>query len=168
MSDTPFNLDQLDVASPCTASWDAMQGDERVRFCGECQLNVYNLSALTRDEAQELVRTHEGRLCGRFFKRADGTLITADCPVGLRAIRLRVVRAVAAAGALLLLLTAGAVSALAGKSKGQPAEAGPVETVSQWIEPPPPVAFMGDVCLPAPPPANPLQVPAGDNGSGGN
>ena len=41
-------LEDVRVASPCNASWDAMKGDDRVRFCGECQKNVYNLSAMTR------------------------------------------------------------------------------------------------------------------------
>src|SRR6516162_8887116 len=38
---------RLRVASPCPADWNAMQGDDRVRFCGQCEKNVYNLSAMT-------------------------------------------------------------------------------------------------------------------------
>src|SRR5579864_2028571 len=30
-------LDGISVASPCDASWEAMKGDERVRFCGACE-----------------------------------------------------------------------------------------------------------------------------------
>src|SRR5690348_11198318 len=45
-------LDRIQIASPCEASWDAMNGDDRVRFCGLCEKNVYNLSAMTRDEAE--------------------------------------------------------------------------------------------------------------------
>jgi hypothetical protein len=79
-------LDRVTVAAPCPASWQKMtpvaEGD-RVRFCGECSLNVYNLSAMTRVEAETLLREHEGRLCINYFKRADGTIITSDCPVGL-------------------------------------------------------------------------------------
>jgi hypothetical protein len=63
-----------------------MQGDDKVRFCGECRLNVYNLSAMTRREAEEKVRQREGRLCVRFYQRADGTVLTQDCPRGLAAI----------------------------------------------------------------------------------
>jgi len=80
-----IDLDQITIASPCTADWDAMQGDERVRFCDLCELNVYNLSEMGRDEAQELVRETEGKICVRLYKRRDGTLISQDCPVGLRA-----------------------------------------------------------------------------------
>lgn len=60
-----------------------MSGDDRVRFCGVCRLNVYNLSGMTRRDATELVQLVEGRLCVRFFRRKDGTLLTSDCPVGM-------------------------------------------------------------------------------------
>ena len=82
-------LDGIRVASPCPISWEQMTGDNRVRFCSECQLNVYNFAELTQTEAGELLRTSEGRVCGRLYRRADGTLITKDCPVGLRAVRRR-------------------------------------------------------------------------------
>ena len=82
-------LDRVEVASPCSAAWEEMIGDERVRFCDLCALNVYNLSAMGRKEAEELVRAHEGRLCIRYYKRRDGTLLTDNCPVGLRRARAR-------------------------------------------------------------------------------
>jgi hypothetical protein len=78
-------LDAVRVASPCPASWEAMKGDERVRFCGQCDKNVYDLSSMTRDEATAFVREHEGKgACIRMHRRADGTLITSDCPVGAK------------------------------------------------------------------------------------
>lgn len=76
---------KLEVASPCSQSWEAMQGDERVRHCQQCRLNVYNLSAMTRSELLELVSRREGRVCGRFYQRKDGTVITRDCPRSVRA-----------------------------------------------------------------------------------
>ena len=75
-------LDNIRVASPCSADWDAMYGDDRKRFCGDCKLNVYNLSGLTRAEAESLIMNAEGRLCVRFYRRVDGTILTSDCPVG--------------------------------------------------------------------------------------
>lgn len=77
-------LDDIRVATPCNADWDDMSGDERVRFCGKCEKNVYNLSAMSRLEAEALVREKEGRMCVRFFQRPDGTMLTQDCPVGVR------------------------------------------------------------------------------------
>ena len=49
-------LDQVGIASPCTASWEAMAGDDRVRFCRQCSLNVYNLSGMTKLEAEDSVK----------------------------------------------------------------------------------------------------------------
>jgi hypothetical protein len=101
-------LGRLRVASPCPASWEAMEGDERVRFCRQCELHVYDLSAMTRAEAESLVARTEGRLCARFYRRADGTVLTSDCPRGLAAARRRVARAAGAAFASLLGLFAAA------------------------------------------------------------
>lgn len=81
---TPIALNNLRVASPCRADWTQMSGDDRVRHCSECKLNVYNLSEMSRREAEELIASREGRLCVRFYRRGDGTVITRDCPVGLR------------------------------------------------------------------------------------
>src|SRR5688500_11152521 len=71
-------LDNIKVAAPCSAEWSKMTGDDRVRHCGDCDKRVYNLSAMTRDEAQALLVQREGRLCVRYYKRHDGTVLTAD------------------------------------------------------------------------------------------
>src|SRR4029078_1354260 len=83
-------FDHVQVAAPCKADWEQMIGSERMRFCGACNLNVYNLSGMTRAEAESLIARNEGRLCVRFYRRRDGSIITQDCPVGLRAIQRRV------------------------------------------------------------------------------
>ena len=83
-----------------------MQGDDRVRYCESCELQVYNIAAMTPREAASLIAHSEGRLCARLYRRADGTVITKDCPVGLRAIRRRAARMTAAAFAALVTLTA--------------------------------------------------------------
>jgi len=85
-------LDHLRIAAPCPADWDQMFSfeDERVRFCSQCNLNVYNLSGMSRQEAEALINKTEGRLCVRFYRRADGSILTQNCPVGLKAIKRRV------------------------------------------------------------------------------
>jgi hypothetical protein len=90
------NIDRLRIATPCPISWEQMTGNSRVRFCGNCQLNVYNISELSCSEAEALIASTEGRLCARLFRRADGTILTKDCPVGLRALRMRVSKKAAA------------------------------------------------------------------------
>lgn len=95
-----LNLDNLMIAAPCPAEWEKMAGDERVRFCGECRLNVYNVSDLSRAAAERLLREKEGKLCVRFFRRADGTILTQNCPVGLRRAKRAVERMVSAVAAM--------------------------------------------------------------------
>ena len=90
-------LEDVRIASPCSASWEDMTGDARVRFCGKCAKNVYNLSEMTRDEAESLLAKSEGEMCVRLYKRRDGTVITTDCPVGVKKKRVRRLVAVAAA-----------------------------------------------------------------------
>src|SRR6267142_6478164 len=72
-------LEILAIEHPCTAAWTAMQGDERVRHCQQCHLDVYDLSEMSRADAERLVAEHEGGVCVRMWKRADGTVITHDC-----------------------------------------------------------------------------------------
>lgn len=80
----PSRLDSLKVASPCTVPWDSMRGDDAVRFCGLCEKNVYNLSAMTRVEAEAFLAERGVSACVRLFRRFDGTILTADCPVGVK------------------------------------------------------------------------------------
>lgn len=140
-------LDNVKVASPCHESWDAMSGGDKIRSCDRCQKKVYNLSEMTAAEAVALVRETEGKICVRFHRRADGTMMTADCPVGAGAVRSRRIRQSAAFG--------GAAAALAGVAlfraeprAGQTVEATPVvvEVVPVAAEP---LAVMGE--MPAPP-----------------
>src|SRR5215471_6901845 len=95
-------LDNIRIAAPCKASWDNMQGDDRIRYCGLCRQNVYSLSEMNRDEATNLVLSHQGRTCIRFYRRSDGTLLTRDCPIGLRAMRRRLLLSVTAMGVLVI------------------------------------------------------------------
>jgi hypothetical protein len=92
----------LRVASPCHVGWETMSGDDRVRFCDSCKLNVYDLAGLTTTEIKSLISETEGGICGRLHRRADGTIITRDCPVGLQAVRMRVKRLVAGVFATIL------------------------------------------------------------------
>ena len=103
--DSPLN--NIKIASPCSADWNEMYGDDRKRFCGDCKLNVYNLSGMTKDEAESLIMNAEGRLCVRFYKRADGTLITEDCPVGWAKVKHRTKVFATAAFSMLMALLSG-------------------------------------------------------------
>lgn len=178
MGDTAaISLDQIRVASPCSMKWGAMSGDDRARHCAACDKTVYDLTNLTRAEAEALVFESEGRVCARFWRRADGTVITSDCPIGLGETRRRRARVLTAAAAL-LALGVGAIGSIVGHRRDAETLRGarvtlsdiePFSTVRGWfvapsVAPPPmPRMVMGDICVPAPTGAG----GAGQPGSGG-
>jgi hypothetical protein len=89
-------LANIVVASPCDVPWESMVGNERTRHCGACKKDVHNLSAMTRDEVEaflaraEVIGAQGGvKPCVSLFQRLDGTILTADCPIGVRRRRLR-------------------------------------------------------------------------------
>src|SRR5438876_7755627 len=49
--------------------------------------NPTDLLQMDLPGAAAFVREAEGRLCVRFYRREDGTLLTDNCPVGWRAAR---------------------------------------------------------------------------------
>ena len=106
MEKPTVRLDNLRIASPCPVRWEQMTGDERVRRCDLCELHVYNISRMTRREAESLLANSEGRICARLFRRSDGTVITRDCPVGLRAIRRRAAKTAGAVFAAIMTVCA--------------------------------------------------------------
>jgi hypothetical protein len=168
-------LDNVRIASPCSAKWDEMIGDDRVRYCGQCTKNVYNLSAMPREEAEALLRAGSPRpgarrsvderdaqggegVCVRLYRRADGTVLTADCPDGARRKkrRLAIFGAVGAG-----LMAAGAVGVEAyGASTEQGAQVAP--PVHLMGAAPMPLmgepAVTGSVAPPEPPPPPPAKV----------
>jgi hypothetical protein len=92
---------QLRLASPCHEKWDAMSGDERKRFCAKCQLHVFNLKELTEAEVTTLLSSG-GRVCGRLYRRTDGTVLLKDCPTGVARLRRRALAALSVAATLVL------------------------------------------------------------------
>jgi len=170
---TVFSLDQIRIASPCPVKWSDMKGDDTKRFCRHCKLHVFNLTNMTRADAEALVAGAEGRLCTMFWRRADGTVITRDCPVGAAETRRRRTR-IAAAVAAILSLGVGAFATVAARNprlyavKNRLSSFEPFSTLRDWINPPPQFpqgAFMtagtvGNVNFNPPPPVpNPLQSP---------
>jgi hypothetical protein len=123
-------LNNLKVASPCPQDWDQMLGDGRKRYCGECKLNVYNLSGMTRAEAENLVINAEGRLCVRFYQRADGSVLTQDCPVGWAKVKARTKNYVTALASLIFTFFGALGLVAAFKKNTAPATVGMMVPVS--------------------------------------
>jgi len=99
-------LDNIRIAAPCDADWSKMTGDDRARHCGDCKKTVFNLSDMTRPEAEALIIEKQGKLCVRYYQRKDGTILTKDCPVGVARRRKR---KLVAAGAIAMLAGGGAL-----------------------------------------------------------
>ena len=78
-------LDQIQIPVPCPTDWEEMAGNDRVRYCAECKKNVYNLSKMTRHEAEALIATKRGDLCTRIVRNPDGTILTETLPAILPA-----------------------------------------------------------------------------------
>jgi hypothetical protein len=96
-----------------------MYGNDRMRHCGQCKLNVYNLSGMTRQAAEDLVTNAEGRVCVRFYRRTDGTVITENCPIGWARVKQRARIYATAAFSLIMTLLGGlfVVSSFSKQSK---------------------------------------------------
>ena len=157
---TRIRLEMLTVTEPCPADWAAMTpvGDgDRTRFCRHCQKHVYDLSSLPRAAAERLVAervaaadpTAGDVMCVRLFRRADGTVVTADCDGAWR----RTARRARAAWAAVLALPI----ALAAAARGDRAAVG--RMVPRLPPPPPAVAVLGGCPAPMPPATRPTTMP---------
>lgn len=108
-------LETLRVVSPCLEGWDRMTGDDRTRHCQRCEKNVFDVSQLTRDEAERLLERANGDLCVRLKRRPDGSIVTRVSEPAVNPpvvpIRLRRVGPVAVAALGLALGVSGAAYA---------------------------------------------------------
>ena len=74
-------LQRLQVASPCSSSWEAMHGDGRRRHCLECDKAVYDFAQLTPREIAGVIQASQGRLCARLTRDEWGRLVTLQPPI---------------------------------------------------------------------------------------
>lgn len=144
-------LNDIRLASPCPMKWDDMEGDGNVRFCRQCSLNVHNFSEMTPDEIAQVIASHtdSGNMCAGWRRRADGTMITQDCPVGWRLVQRKLRRTAHRVAAAVGLLVAGS---LALATPGRSLDAGrmrtyqPFASLCEWLSPtaPPPPRLPGN------------------------
>jgi hypothetical protein len=137
-----IELPNLRIGFACKQRWEDMVGDDRVRACAGCDRPVFNLSAMTRDDAERVLASRGLTPCVRFYRRPDGTVMTTDCPTGSRreGRRLAVVASSLAAGTAL----AGAPTA-----RAEPAPASAVAPPDSTrdapaVEPVPPKFVLGE------------------------
>lgn len=140
----------LTVSTPCPKTWEQLVGNDRVRYCGQCHLNVYNLAIMKPTEIEQLVHQTGGRLCGQLFVRKDRTATLRDCPTGRTSVvRRRIWRAAIA--------VAVGIFGLACRGLERPDMSDwPqwVQTVAGWVDPEgvhPRQKMLGEIrCIPSP------------------
>ena len=71
-------LSRLAIGSPCPTAWDGMQGDERRRYCRECERQVHDLGQMTPREIAALIEASRGHLCARITRDSHGRIVTLD------------------------------------------------------------------------------------------
>jgi hypothetical protein len=71
-------LNRVCIAMPCNIGWDNMKGNDEVRLCGGCDKNVYNISAMSKKRAEEILSSPH-LPCLRISRDQNGKLITDDC-----------------------------------------------------------------------------------------
>jgi hypothetical protein len=172
-------LDNLRIAAPCPAQWEEMDGDDRKRFCQACKMNVYNLSGMSKTEAENLLQNQAGRLCLRMFQREDGTVITDNCPVGVRLIRRKLAWVAGGIAAGFFFAASGALAmwgkmsgrdaptlSVPSKPRNDPDPVAPVQALTNWANPPAPAPakgvrmVMGEMCpAPSAPAVKPVPTP---------
>jgi hypothetical protein len=134
----PLNvLNNLQIASLCPASWKGMKGDDRIRFCESCSKHVYNISDLTADESLRIIHENEDTACLRLYRRRDGTILTADCPVGLRyRLRRKLLRTLSAVVLLSVAVPSTVLAYVKGSRPGTipPMPTGPGVTFADWSD----------------------------------
>jgi ankyrin repeat protein len=129
MSTSARSFDRITIAAPCNTDWDAMAGNDQVRFCEHCQLQVTNLSTLTRSEAMRLVERSQGRLCVRYVQRANGEVLTGQLPRRLHHIGRRVSRLAAGAFSATLSVASAAAQETSGRNETVPRQPAAISSV---------------------------------------
>ena len=123
-------LKNITIPQPCNADWDSMIGNDQVRFCKHCNLDVHNLSSLTRSQAERLVARSNGRLCIRYYRDPLGVPLTQPVKQKLHHIGRRVSRI--AAGAFTATLSVS--SAIAQQSSGAPPQDDNVVAITKQLQ----------------------------------
>ena len=98
-------LNNLTIPTPCDADWNSMIGNDRVRFCEHCNLDVHNISLLTRNQTELLIARANGQLCVRYHQDASGKPLTLPASKRLQGTSRRVSKIAAGAFAASLSVT---------------------------------------------------------------
>lgn len=68
-----MDANDLPIADPCNADWEAMRSEGSRRFCAHCSRHVHDLSAMREAEARALLGA-SSKLCVRYTVGGDGRI----------------------------------------------------------------------------------------------
>lgn len=125
-------LNNVTIPSPCSADWNTMIGNDQVRFCEHCNLDVHNLSSMTRTQAQRLVARANGRLCVRYHHDDSGRPLTLPVGQKLHRIGRRVSRIAAGAFTATLSVTSAVAQGSASFQSGNLNPPNAMQTNARW------------------------------------
>jgi hypothetical protein len=69
-----------------------MVGNERVRYCPECKLDVYDFSSMSDEDVRQVVSGRQQRLCARVRQRPDGTVMPRNSSLRFSIVMRRISR----------------------------------------------------------------------------
>lgn len=72
-------LDSICIAMPCSVDWSQMKGNDEIRLCSGCNKNVYNISAISKMEAESILSAPT-LPCIQLFRQDDGVIVTDERP----------------------------------------------------------------------------------------
>lgn len=78
MSAARHPLEAIEIERPCPVADTEVPAGERSRFCPHCKKYVYNLSAMSRSEAERLACQQAGEMCAQIDKTLAGEIVTLD------------------------------------------------------------------------------------------
>ncbi|MGH9870919.1 MAG: ankyrin repeat domain-containing protein [Pyrinomonadaceae bacterium] len=125
-------LNNLTVPSPCPADWNSMRGNDQVRFCEHCSLDVHNLSVMTRSQAERLVARSNGRLCIRYLRDPAGQPLTMPVAQKLHRISRRVSKIAAGAFTATLSVTSAVAQSSTSYQSGNPNPPRATQPIARW------------------------------------
>ena len=56
---------QLNIQEPCSENWNAMQPQDRGKFCMQCSKEVFDFTKLNNKEIVEIIESSKANFCGR-------------------------------------------------------------------------------------------------------
>jgi hypothetical protein len=72
----PDIFSRVDASPTCKLSWNHIEPDQRQWFCSHCQHHVHNLSAMTKVDARQFMRSPSAeRRCISFLQDDEGRTI---------------------------------------------------------------------------------------------